>query len=232
MTNNAKHIVITGAGSGLGASLAKKYHDAGNHVTLIGRTKEKLEAIASTFGDANYAIYSLDVSSFDEVKNTFEKIVNETGPIDILINNAGLGYFGLAENLKAEHINQMIDINLKGTIFCTQQVIGDMKKRNAGSIINIVSTAGVEGKVTESAYCASKFGIRGFTESIVKELEETDVHVNAIYMGGMKTPFWDGMIAEEDTGGLMDPDDIADIILANTKIRKNINVPDVIIKNH
>lgn len=232
MTSNAKHIVITGAGSGLGASLARKYHSQGHHVTLIGRRSEKLELIANSLGDENYSLYPLDVSAFDEVVKTFEQIVSEVKPIDILINNAGLGFFDLAENLPEDHINQMIDINLKGTIFCTQQVIGDMKERNEGSIINIVSTAGVEGKVTESVYCASKFGIRGFTESIVKELEDTNVHVNAIYMGGMKTPFWDGLMDKEDTGGLMDPDDIADIILANTKIRNNINVKDVIIKNH
>lgn len=232
MENQKQHVVITGAGSGLGASLAKKYNEKAYHVFLLGRTQDKLERAASTFSTKNYSICPVDVSSFQEVQETFDAIKEEAGAIDILVNNAGVGYFELAEELTANQIDQMIDINLKGTIYCTQQVLKDMKEKNAGSIINIVSTAGVEGKATESAYSASKFGVKGFTESILKELADTNVHVHGIYMGGMKTPFWEGIIAEEDTGGLMDPEDVADIILANTAIRKNINVPEVIIKNH
>lgn len=225
-----KNVVITGAGSGLGASLAKKYHALGYHVTLLGRTIEKLEAIAKDF--KNYTIFPLDVSSHTAVESTFQQIKETVGTIDILVNNAGVGYFDLAENLTPNHIDQMIDVNLKGTIYCTQQVLGEMKTQDAGTILNIVSTAGVEGKSTESAYCASKFGVKGFTESILKELADTNVHVHGIYMGGMKTPFWDGIIEEENTSGLMDPEDVADIIIENTKLRRNINVPSVIIKNH
>lgn len=231
MSPMKKHVVITGAGSGLGAALAYKYNEQGYLVTLIGRTKAKLEAVAETFINSAYTIYPLDVSLFHEVEKAFQQIIDEVQPIDILVNNAGVGHFALTEELTAEQINQMIDVNLKGTIFCTQQVIGDMKERNAGSIINVISTAGMEGKVTESAYCASKFGARGFTESIIKELEETSVQAHGIYMGGMKTPFWEGTLEDSDTEGMMDPDDIADIILANTKERPHLSVPEVIIKN-
>lgn len=224
-----KNVVITGAGSGLGASLANKYHTAGYHVTLLGRTIEKLENTAKNL--ENTAVYPLDVSSYTAVESTFKQIKEDIGTIDILVNNAGVGYFELAENLTTDHIDQMINVNLKGTIYCTQQVLGEMKTQDSGTILNIVSTAGVEGKATESAYCASKFGVKGFTESLLKELEDSNVHVHGIYMGGMKTPFWDGIIEEENTGGLMEPDDVAEIILANTKLRRNINVPSVIIKN-
>ena len=107
-----------------------------------------------------------------------------------------------------------------------------MKDRNKGSVINIVSTAGVEGKVTESVYCASKFGVKGYTESLLKEVADTNVHIHGIYMGGMNTPFWDGILDEDSMDGMMDPDDIADIVIGNTMERKNINVPEVIINNH
>ncbi len=232
MKKSQKHVVITGAGSGLGASLAHKYNEKGNYVTLIGRTKEKLKQVADKLDNSDYSLYTLDVSAPGDVERIFEQISKEVAPIDTLINNAGLGYFDLAENLSSDEINQMIDINLKGTIFCTQQVLRDMKERDEGSIINVVSTAGVEGKVTESAYVASKFGVRGFTESIVKELEDTNIHVHAVYMGGMNTPFWGEETEDEGETGLMHADDIADIIYANTKIRKNINVSEVVIKNH
>lgn len=72
-----------------------------------------------------------------------------------------------------------------------------MKERNEGTIVNIVSTAGLEGKVTESVYCASKFGVRGFTESLALELSGTAINVCAVYMGGMRTEFWDGVFTEE-----------------------------------
>lgn len=226
-----KHIVITGAGSGLGASLAKKHAEQGHYITLIGRTESKLQTVAKDFPHSNYSLLSLDVFSYEAVDQAFDEIM-KVKPIDVLINNAGLGYFELAEDLTVNQVDEMIDINLKGTIFCTQKVLPAMKESDKGSLINIVSTAGLEGKVTESVYCASKFGVKGFTESIIKELEDTDIHVTAVYMGGMRTPFWDGVIEEENMGGLMDPEDIADIIIENVKIRKNINVPEVVIKNH
>ena len=131
-------------------------------------------------------IFSVDVSSKQEVSNVFSKIKENLGAVDVLVNNAGVGVFDLAENISEEAVHQMIDINIKGTIFCTQEVLADMKKRNGGSILNIVSTAGLDGKTTESVYCASKFGMRGFHESLLVELEETDIHVFGAYMGGMK----------------------------------------------
>lgn len=229
---NRKHVVITGAGSGLGAALAFKYNELGNHVTLIGRTKNKLEEVAKNFSNSNYSIYTLDVSSPSDVERVFNQIVKDVKPIDILVNSAGLGYFDIAENLTNDQINQMIDINLKGTIFSTQQVLPSMKKRNEGSIINIISTAGIEGKVTESVYCASKFGVKGFTESIIKEVSDKDINIHGIYMGGMNTTFWGEELQDENETGLMDPNDVADIIILNTKKRPKVNIPEIIIKNH
>lgn len=172
----------------------------GHHVTLIGRTEKKLEKVAQSFASSNYLIYPLDVAASSKVKEVFAKIEQDVKPIDILINNAGLGYFDLVENITDDQVHQMIDINLKGTIFCTQAVLSSMKERDAGSVINIVSTAGVEGKVEESVYCASKFGARGFTESLQKEL--------------------------------MNPDDVADLVIFNTQERTNMSVPKIIIENH
>ncbi|WNS75171.1 SDR family oxidoreductase [Bacillus sp. DTU_2020_1000418_1_SI_GHA_SEK_038] len=225
-----KVVVITGAGSGLGASLAKKYSTMGCHVCLIGRRASKLEETAKQLTNS-YSIYELDVTSKSSVEKVMWSIKEEVGPIDLLINNAGLGVFDLAENLSEEHVHGMIDINLKGTIFCTQEVLPSMKERNQGIIVNVVSTAGIEGKVTESVYCASKFGVRGFTESLALELNDTGIRVFGAYMGGMKSPFWEGILTEEKMKDLMDPDDIADIIIDNAKLRKNLIVTEVVIKN-
>ncbi|SFC57075.1 Short-chain dehydrogenase [Alkalibacterium subtropicum] len=228
----AKHVVITGAGSGLGASLALKYSEMGYHITLLGRTYSKLRFVADKMKSDSVSAYTLDVSSAEEVTRVFSEIKEESGTIDILVNNAGVGVFDDAEKISSTSIDDMIDINLKGTIFCTQAVLPEMKERNEGTIIQVISTAGLEGKASESVYCASKFGARGFTESIVKELADTDIHVLAAYMGGMKTSFWDDIYSKEEIQHLMDPDDVADIILANVKARKNLTVPEIVIKNH
>lgn len=221
------NVVITGAGSGLGASLAKKYSDLGCHVCLLGRTQTKLMRTAETLTN-NPSIYEVDVSSKQDVAKVIQLIKKKVGAIDVLINNAGVGTFDLMENLSEESIHQMIDINLKGTIFCTQEVLGDMKKRNQGYIVNIISLSGKRGKATESVYSASKFGVRGFTESLALELEPTAIRVFGAYMGNMKTELWGGASTEET---FMEPDDVADIIMENIKPRKNILVEEVVIKN-
>lgn len=225
---DAQVVVITGAGSGLGASLAKRYYGLGYYVCLLGRTRTKLLKIAKSFDD-RYAIYEMDVSSKSDVTKVIQAIKQEVGPIDIFINNAGVGDFDSAESISEQAVHQMIDINLKGTIFCTQEVVKDMKKRDQGCIINIISLSGKRGKINESVYSASKFGARGFTESLALELEQTNVKVFGAYMGNMKTELWEGARAEEI---YMDPDDVADIIIENTRARKNISMEEIIIKNN
>ncbi|GGI13229.1 SDR family oxidoreductase [Gottfriedia solisilvae] len=223
-------IVITGAGSGLGASLAKKYSEIGAHICLLGRTENKLKDIGRELPN-NYSIHTVDISKLSDVKRVFDSITQTYGQIDLLFNNAGVGSFDLAEELSEEDIHNMIDTNLKGTIFCSQEVLKQMKKQNSGTIVNIVSTAGLIGKATESVYCASKFGVKGFTESLVVELTGTPISVFAAYMGGMNTDFWSGIFDQDKTSKMMNPDDIAEIIMDNIKPRKNIAIPEIIIKN-
>lgn len=225
-----KHAVITGAGSGLGSSLAKKLSNQGFHISLLGRTKAILEQVAKTLS-SSYGIYEVDVSSYTQVVEIFNAILKKQGEVNLLINNAGVGVFELAEHLEKHAIDDMIDINLKGTIYCTQAVLPRMKEKNGGTIVNVISTAGLEGKVNESVYCASKFGVKGFTESLLVELKDTAVDVQAAYMGGMKTPFWDGIFNQNQMNHMMEADDIADIIISNLKPRKNLGVPHVVIQN-
>ena len=221
-----KEVVITGAGSGLGQSLAKKFSKEGAKVHLIGRTISKLEKTAKKL-ENSFEIHQLDIRHKEEV----EKVFSDINKVDILINNAGLGRFGKAEKLNKKEIDQMIDTNLKGTIFCTQAVLKKMKKVNSGLIVNIISTAGKKGKATESVYCASKFGIRGFTDSLEKELKDSKIDVSAFYMGGMNTSFWDGILTEERKEKFMNPADVAEIIFANIKNRDKLNVKEVLINS-
>ncbi|WP_332692899.1 SDR family NAD(P)-dependent oxidoreductase [Halalkalibacter lacteus] len=211
-----KRILITGAGSGLGKELALSYCRLGHNVILLGRTRSKLEIVKNKIqqsrGKVEVAI--CNISSEVDVQKTVDELLTE-GNIDLLINNAGVGYFGPLQNYQLPQINEMIDTNIKGTIYLSKALLPHFLKQNRGKIMNIISTAGQKGKVNESVYVASKFAIRGFTESLVKELEQTPIIVTAVYMGGMDTPFWANTNHIKDQSRLKNPKEIAKIILEN-----------------
>jgi short-subunit dehydrogenase len=187
-----KTILITGAGTGLGKELALAYAQEGNRIILVGRTRFSLDEVRQMIEKTNGSARSVicDITDSNRVEQLLSHL-NETEEIDQVINNAGIGYFGPLQEITVDRISHMIDTNVKGTIYVTKAVLPTFLERNAGKIMNIISTAGLRGKVHETAYCASKFAIRGFTEALVKELANTSISVSGVYMGGMDTPFWD-----------------------------------------
>jgi|SRR5699024_314381 len=226
-----KVVVITGAGSGLGEALAQKYSKLGSHVCLLGRTKSKLQKVASSLQGTS-SIYEVDVSSLVGVQKAMQTIVSKEGKIDCLVNNAGVGIFKSLEELSEEDIQKMININLTGTIFCTQAALSYMKAENSGQIINIVSASGKRAKATESVYSASKFGVRGFSEAIMDELTETGIKIFGVYMGNMKTSLWDEGVDQNILEEFMEPNDVAELIIENTKKQNKLYVQDLTILNH
>lgn len=184
-----KTILITGAGTGLGKELALAYAQEGNRIILVGRTQSRLDEVKQLINGSALSV-TCDITDFNQVEQLISRL-NESEKIDQVINNAGVGYFGSLKDIPADQISHMIDTNVKGTIYVTKAILPTFIERNAGKIMNIVSTAGLRGKAHETAYCASKFAIRGFTEALVKELENRSISVSGVYMGGMDTPFWD-----------------------------------------
>lgn len=216
-----KRVLITGAGSGLGAALAESYVQAGAFVILVGRSIEKLQKIAGLIDTAgnNTASYRLDVSNVDSIKSFKTTVEENHEEIDILINCAGVGYFGPLVEMTRKELEAMFQVNTFGTIYMTQQFIPIVRER----IINIISTAGLKGKVNESVYVASKFAVRGFTESLQKEYEDESIVITGVYMGGMATPFWDESTHIKDMSRLKSPKVIAEkIVSASDKIEELI----------
>lgn len=186
------NILITGSGSGLGAKLATTYASDGHHLVLMGRSKEKLETVKNEIEQhqGSAEVITCDLTKPDQVRDAVQQLLQQT-TIDVVINNAGVGHFGPLHELTIEEMDTVIDTNVKGTIYLTKYLLPHLLERPTSRIMNIVSTAGLRGKVNESVYVASKFAQRGFTESLVKELENTNITVTAVYVGGMDTPFWD-----------------------------------------
>jgi short-subunit dehydrogenase len=208
-----KTIIITGAGSGLGKELAHLFSQKGYHLLLTGRTLGKLtavkEEIEATGGKAD--ILQLDIRNADEISKTINEI-SLTYSIEGLVNNAGVGHFGPFVAMEENLISEMLHTNVLGTLLMTKAVLPYLVNTKEGRIMNIISTAGLRGKVNEAAYVASKFAIRGFTESLQKEYEGHSIKINAVYMGGMDTPFWDNSDHVKDTSRFRSPREVAQII--------------------
>ncbi|WP_156291695.1 SDR family NAD(P)-dependent oxidoreductase [Oceanobacillus salinisoli] len=214
-------VAITGAGSGLGEALSYQYGKNGYKVYLLGRSDTKLQIVKNKIflhgGDAG--IILCDVSEPASVSIAFQQIPQ----LDVFINNAGIGIFGSIEGYRTEEIEKLLNTNVKGTILTVQSALPIVKESN-GRILNIISTAGLRGKVNESIYCASKFAVRGFTESLQMELAEQPVSITAVYMGGMNTPFWENSTHVTDPSKLKGPDVVAEQIFNEDDGRKEIFV--------
>ncbi|MBG9449638.1 short-chain dehydrogenase [Cytobacillus firmus] len=208
-----KSVIITGAGSGLGKELALLFAGQGFHIILTGRTLEKLQSVEQEIHEAGGSAqsYTVDITQTKDISKLMTQLQNHE--LYGLINNAGVGHFGPVNSLSAQDIQEMFETNTLGTIFMTQAVLSLLKEKNEGLLMNIISTAGLKGKVNESVYVASKFAVRGFTESLQKELENTNIKVKAVYMGGMDTPFWDESDHIKDKSRLRSPKEVAAMIL-------------------
>jgi short-subunit dehydrogenase len=148
----------------------------------------------------------------DEIAKGAEEICSFY-PIFGLINNAGVGHFGPFIDMDEQHIADMFNTNVLGTILLTKAILPHLLKTGTGKIVNIISTAGLRGKVNEAVYVASKFAVRGFTESLQKEYENSGINITAVYMGGMDTPFWSHSDHVKDPSQFRSPREVAEIIL-------------------
>src|SRR5699024_4189512 len=158
-----------------------------------------------------------DVQEPASVSIAFQQI----GELDVFINNAGIGIFGPLEDYGVSDIEKTLNTNVKGSILCVQSALPLIRESN-GRILTIISTAGLRGKVHESIYCASKFAVKGFTESLQKEWANETITITAVYMGGMNTPFWDHSSHVEDPSVLKGPEVVAEQIFNEDDGRKEI----------
>lgn len=182
--------IVTGGSSGIGAALSQILGEAGGKIAVVNRTKDKGEAFAASLREKNIKAeaFSCDVSKKDEVDAMVEAVEKTLGPVDILVNAAGINIRKKAIEFEPHEWDQILDINLKGTFLTCQAAGKRMLKRGSGRIVNISSIASAIGLFDRAPYCASKGGINQLTKTLAIEWAMSGVTVNAIGPGYVRTP--------------------------------------------
>ncbi|UTW62152.1 SDR family oxidoreductase [bacterium SCSIO 12741] len=181
--SSKKLVVITGASSGFGLEMAKQFSKDGYPLLLLARRIDKMEALNLP----NTLCKKVDVTDKDGFAEAIKEAEASFGPVDLLVNNAGVMLLGDLATQDPEEWKKMLDVNLLGVMNGMQLVIDGMKSRNRGTIINLSSIAGIQPFPNHAAYCASKYGVRGLTQTARMELSPFNVRVIAIEPGAVST---------------------------------------------
>ena len=184
---------ITGCSTGFGMELARQAIDRGYRTVMTARDPSKLQGYAAT---DNVLVLQLDVTHPQEVTAAVQAAHARFGGIDVLVNNAGIGYFAAIEEGVESEVRKMFEVNVFGLTRMTQAVLPDMRKRRSGCIVNVSSLAGIRGMPALGQYCATKFAVEGLSEALRQEVEPLGVHVMVVEPSGFRTD-WAGRSADE-----------------------------------
>ncbi len=223
MELKGKVIVITGGTKGLGKALSLAFLKNGSKVTVCSRNEDELKNLRN-----GIIGIKADVTREEELQKVVDLTKEKFGKLDIWINNAGIWLPHLPiEKTDWKRTHDLIEVNLFGTVYGSKVALAQMRKQGFGSIVNIISTSALEGKINETAYCSSKFAAMGFTKSLMKEVDGKNIRVMAVYPGGMRTDLFNEDMPK-NYNEFMNPDYVADKIVENLK--KNIPEDELIIR--
>ncbi len=209
-----KIAVVTGGSKGIGYAIAEALLEEGANVVICSRKQSDLDSAVARLSDKGKVVGVVtDVRDEDAVRTTLERCIAEFGGLDVVINNAGIGYFGkTVEELASDEFRRTLETNLFGVFYFCHHAIPLMKKRGGGYIINISSLAGQNPHPKMAAYNASKFALNGFSEALMQEVRQDGIKVSYICPGSVNTDFG-GDEASPEKAWQLQPPDIADAVL-------------------
>lgn len=212
-----KRVLITGASSGIGKATAIAFAKAGFDLVLVSRSADKLKTVAETAqsSGATATVHSLDLANVNQVQAQVAKIVEDSGGIDILINNAGMGYTNTLSDTSLTDWQQVLDLNLTSVFQCIQAVLPGMRSQRSGMIINVASIAASNAFPGWGAYSVSKAGLVTLSKVLAAEERSNGIRVVTISPGAVNTPIWDTdtVQADFDRSGMLTPEMVAQSIL-------------------
>jgi len=221
MKLKGKKAIITGGGKGLGKATAIAFAKKGIDVAITGRNekilKETVAELKAIGVNATYEIF--DVGNYEEVKQGIKNIIATHGSVDILVNNAGIAAFGSLNEMEVSKWTAIIQTNVMGMYYVTKEVLPYLIEKNAGDIINISSTAGLNGNATTSAYSASKFAVIGMSESLMKEVRKNNIRVCVLTPSTIATDMAIELgITDGNVEKVLQAEDFAELIVSVLKL--------------
>lgn len=223
-----KHVLITGGSDGIGKLTAEELLEAGYKVTILSHDADKTEAVAKSLG-CGFVV--ADVADGGVAAKAVAEAEELNGPVDILINNAGVWLSRPIDEVTPEEMKRVIEVNTLGTMYYTQAVSVGMKQRGSGRIINVNSQAGIYTHAKRSVYHASKWAITGFTKALQEELREFGIAVTGFYPGAMNTQLFAKAHDMKDRSEALDPHAAADALLYLCNLSGDIEIPEFGLKS-
>lgn len=216
-----KKAIITGGSRGLGKATAISFAKEGIDVAITGRNEKTLQETVNELKDLGVnAIYAVfDVGNYEEVKTGIKSIIESFNSIDILVNNAGIAAFGSFNDMEVSTWSNIIQINVMGMYYVTKEVLPHLINQNSGDIINVSSTAGLNGNANVSAYSASKFAVIGMSESLMKEVRKNNIRVCTLTPSTIASDMsLDLGITDGNIDKVLQPEDFAELIVAGLQL--------------
>ena len=218
MTSSMKRrALITGASSGIGKATALAFAKAGIDVALVGRSQEKLAAVATSVKETGVKAqtYVLDLAKIEEVKAGIAAIAADFAPIDILVNSAGMGYTGFLMDTPLTDWQDVMDLNLTSIFQSIQAILPTLRQQQRGTIVNVTSIAGEQPFPGWGAYSVSKAGLIALSKTLAAEERSNGIRVVMICPGAVNTPIWDTKTVqvELNRAAMLTPEIVAKSIL-------------------
>ncbi|NJM67000.1 MAG: SDR family oxidoreductase [Acaryochloris sp. RU_4_1] len=225
--------LITGASSGIGRATAVAFAKSGIDLALVGRSQSRLADLAQDLQGLGIAVqpFRVDLAAVDQVSTQICHLLEQFGSIDILINNAGMGYTAELLDTPLTDWQAVLNLNLTSPFQCIQAVLPQMRSQKSGTIINVISVAGRQAFPQWGAYCASKFGLLGLTKTLAQEERPYGLRVTALCPGAVNTPLWDAATvnADFDRTAMLSPEDVAQSILQIVQMPQHAVIEELVL---
>ena len=223
--------IITGGGRGIGRAIALTFAKEGANIAVVARTEPEIESVAREIKGlgANAIAIKTDVSDEDQVEAMVQKVMDEFGRIDILVNSAGVAKHAHVQDIETDVWDLTMNVNVRGIMLCTRAVFRNMLKQESGYIINISSGAGKHGSARYATYATSKFGVMGFTQSVAAEGRQHGIKASVICPGPVATRMRASNHPGEDPTKIMQSQDIADVAMFLVNQPKRAYIGEVVV---